>query len=41
VANYQQPQATGVLFIITQQVQPDFIIVFMQSQQAWIIAQHI
>ncbi len=24
-----------------QQVQPDFIIVLMQSQQAWIIAQHI
>jgi hypothetical protein len=30
-----------VLFIITQQVQPDFIIVLMQSQQAWIISQHI
>jgi hypothetical protein len=28
-----------VPFIITQQVQPDFIIVVMQSQQAWIILQ--
>jgi hypothetical protein len=28
-----------VLFIIRQQVQPDFIIVIMQSQQLWIIAQ--
>ena len=24
-----------------QQVQPDFIIVFMQSQQHWIISQHL
>jgi hypothetical protein len=29
-----QPQQTGVPFIIMQQVQPDFIIVAMQSQQA-------
>jgi len=29
-----------VLFIIRQQTQPDFIIVIMQSQQPWIIAQH-
>jgi hypothetical protein len=29
------------LFIITQQVQPAFIMVFMQSQQAWIISQHL
>jgi hypothetical protein len=32
------PQQTGVLLIIMQQVQPDFIIVFMQSQQPWIMA---
>lgn len=30
-----------MLFIIRQQVQPDFIIVVMQSQQAWIMSQHI
>jgi hypothetical protein len=30
-----------VLFIITQQVQPAFIMVLMQSQQAWIISQHL
>jgi hypothetical protein len=34
------PQHTGVLFIMTQQVQPAAIIVLMQSQQAWIILQH-
>jgi hypothetical protein len=34
-----QQQHTGVPFIITQQVQPLFIIVAMQSQQAWIILQ--
>jgi hypothetical protein len=36
-----QPQQTGVPFIIMQQVQPAFIIVAMQSQQAWIISQHL
>lgn len=36
----QEPQQTGVLFIITQQVQPDSIMVHRQSQQAWIILQH-
>ena len=30
-----------MLFIITQQVQPSFIIVAMQSQQAWIISPHL
>lgn len=30
----QAQQQTGVLFIIMQQVQPDFIIVVMQSQHA-------
>jgi hypothetical protein len=30
-----------MLFIMMQQVQPAFIIVFMQSQQAWIISQHL
>jgi hypothetical protein len=29
-----------MLFIIMQQVQPACIMVFMQSQQAWIISQH-
>ena len=38
---YMQPQQTGVPFIIMQQVQPAFIIVAMQSQQAWIISQHL
>jgi hypothetical protein len=33
------PQQTGVLFIITQHVQPAWTIVVMQSQQAWIISQ--
>ena len=36
-----QPQQTGVLFIMQQQVQPAAIMVLMQSQQAWIIASHI
>ena len=35
-----QPHATGVLFIITQQVQPEFISVLRQSQHDWIISQH-
>jgi hypothetical protein len=30
----QHPQQTGMLFINTQQVQPDFIIAAMQAQQA-------
>jgi hypothetical protein len=34
------PQQTGVLFIITQQVQPSLSMVLMQSQQAWIISPH-
>ena len=34
------PQQIGVLFIMTQQVQPAAIMVHMQSQQAWIILQH-
>jgi hypothetical protein len=32
--NHIVQQQTGVLFIIMQQVQPDFIIMFMQSQHA-------
>jgi hypothetical protein len=36
-----QPQATGVLFIITQQVQPAFIMQARQSQHAWIISPHL
>jgi hypothetical protein len=35
----QQPQQTGMPFIITQQGQPAFIIVVQQSQQAWIMSQ--
>jgi hypothetical protein len=35
----QQPQQTGILFIIMQQVQPAFIIDSQQSQHAWIMAQ--
>ena len=35
-----QPQQTGMLFIMTQQVQPACIIAFMQSQHDWIIWQH-
>ena len=38
--NQQQPQQIGVLFIITQQVQPSLSMQDMQSQQAWIISQH-
>jgi hypothetical protein len=34
----QQPQQTGMLFIIMQQVQPAFIMADMQAQHAWIIA---
>jgi hypothetical protein len=34
----QQPQQTGIPFIMTQQVQPAFIMVLQQSQQAWIMA---
>jgi hypothetical protein len=34
------PQQQGVLFMRTQQVQPHFAIVSMQSQHAWIILQH-
>jgi hypothetical protein len=30
----------GMLFIITQQVQPDFIIAVMQAQHAWTMALH-
>ena len=29
-----------MLFIITQHMHPSFIMVFMHSQQAWIISQH-
>jgi hypothetical protein len=32
--DHMQPQQTGVPFIIMQQVQPAFIMVAMQSQQA-------
>jgi hypothetical protein len=39
VRPHQQAQQTGMLFIIMQQVHPDFIIAVMQSQQASIIAQ--
>ena len=34
------PQQIGVLFMQQQQVQPQAIMVAMQSQQAWIILQH-
>jgi hypothetical protein len=37
-AKDQQPQQTGMLFIITQQVQPAFIMWAMHSQHAWIMA---
>jgi hypothetical protein len=37
----EHPQAMGVLFIITQQVQPAFIMQLRQSQQAWIISPHL
>ena len=33
-------QQTIMPFIIMQQVQPAFIMVAMQSQQAWIMSQH-
>jgi hypothetical protein len=36
---YLVPQQTGVLFIITQQVQPAAMQAIMQSQHAWIILQ--
>lgn len=36
---YLAPQQTGVLFIITQQVQPAATQAVMQSQHAWIILQ--
>jgi hypothetical protein len=35
----QQPQQTGIPFIMTQQVQPAFIMVLQQSQHAWIMSQ--
>jgi hypothetical protein len=35
------PQQIGIWFIIRQQVQPACIIAFMQSQQLWIIWQHL
>jgi hypothetical protein len=35
----QQPQQTGMPFIIMQQVQPAFIMAVQQSQHAWIMAQ--
>ena len=38
-AQGDQPQQTGMLFIIMQQVQPAFIMAVMQSQQAWIMSQ--
>jgi hypothetical protein len=37
----EHPQATGVLFIITQQVQPSFTMQLRHSQQAWIISLHL
>ena len=39
-SSQELPQQMGVLFIIRQQVQPAFIMVAMQSQQAWIMAAH-
>jgi hypothetical protein len=36
----QHEQHIGMLFIMTQQVQPAFIMAVMQAQQAWIIAEH-
>jgi hypothetical protein len=35
----QQPQHIGIPFIITQHMQPDFIMAAQQSQHAWIMAQ--
>ena len=37
----QQPQPMGVLFIMMQQVQPEFIMQLRQSQHAWIISPHL
>lgn len=37
----EHPQATGVLFIIMQQVQPACTMQLRQSQQAWIISLHL
>jgi hypothetical protein len=37
----QVPQQQGVLFIIRQQVQPAMHMAWRQSQQAWIISQHL
>ena len=37
----QQPQAMGVLFIMTQQVHPALAMQLRQSQQAWIISPHL
>jgi hypothetical protein len=37
----QQPQAIGVLFIIMQQAHPALVMQLRQSQQAWIISQHL
>ena len=39
-ASQTEPQQTGVLFIMRQQVQPHFMQAEMQSQQDWIISQH-
>jgi len=39
--NQQQPQQTGMLFIIMQQVQPDFRHAEMHSQQPWIMSLHL
>jgi hypothetical protein len=38
--HYAHPQQTGMLFIMTQQVQPACIIAVMQSQHDWMIWQH-
>ena len=37
----QQPQQIGVLLSITQQVQPAVSMLERQSQQDWIISQHL
>jgi hypothetical protein len=37
----QQPQQTGMLLIIRQQVQPHFVIDVIHAQHASIIAQHV
>jgi hypothetical protein len=37
---FQQLQQTGMLFMQTQQTHPAVAMPHMQSQQAWIIAQH-